>query len=55
MMVLIVHSWLRVLGTDRLGSVLVANLINISKPVAKLNHVGLAELILTGKWYIWWQ
>jgi hypothetical protein len=44
-----------VLGTDRSGSVLVADLINTSKPVAKLNHVGLAELILTAGWYIWWQ
>lgn len=42
----------RVLDSDRSGSVIVANLIKMSRPLEKLNHVGLAELILTGGWYI---
>jgi len=33
----------------------VAELINRSKPVEKLNQVGLAKLILTGGWFIWWE
>ena len=43
----------RVLESDRSGSVLVADLIKISRPLEKLNSVGLAELILTGGW--WWE
>ena len=38
----------RVLESDRSGSVLVADLIKISRTLEKLNSVGLAELILTG-------
>jgi len=45
----------RVLESDRSGSVLVADLIKISRPLEKLNSFGLAELILTGGWYIWWE
>jgi hypothetical protein len=41
--------------TDISGSVLIADLINISRPLEKLNRVGLAELILTEGWYIWWE
>jgi hypothetical protein len=33
----------------------VAELINRSKPVEKLIQVGLAKLILTGGWFIWWE
>jgi hypothetical protein len=40
---------------DRSGSVVVAGTINVSKPLRSLNQVGLAELILTGGWYIWWE
>jgi hypothetical protein len=30
-------------------------MINVSKPLRSFNQVGLAELILTGGWYIWWE
>lgn len=45
----------RVLSTDRSGLVLIADLIKVSRPLEKLNRVGLAELILRGGWYIWWE
>ena len=45
----------RVLASDRSGSVLLADFINNSRPVMNLNQVGLAELIPTGGWYIWWE
>ena len=38
----------RVMDSDRSGSVAVADLIKMSRPLEKLNHVGLAELI-------WWE
>jgi hypothetical protein len=37
----------REVAGDRSGSVVVAELINRSRPLAFLNHLGLAELILT--------
>ena len=45
----------REVAGDRLGSVVVAKLINRSRPLAFLNHLGLAELILAGGWFIWWE
>ena len=36
-------------------SVVVAELINRSRPLAFLNHLRVAELILTGGWFIWWE
>jgi ribonuclease HI len=33
----------------------VAEIIKGSKRVETLNHVGLAELILTARWYMWWE
>jgi hypothetical protein len=33
----------------------VAEMINLSRPLRSLNQVGFAELILTGGWYIWWE
>jgi hypothetical protein len=30
-------------------------MITRPKQIDELNHIGLAELILTGGWYIWWQ
>ena len=30
-------------------------MINRSRPLAFLNHLRLAELILTGGWFIWWE
>jgi hypothetical protein len=27
----------------------------VSRPLGAINHVGLAELILTGGWYVWWE
>jgi len=43
------------LQVDRSGSVVVAEMIKASKQLDALNHVGLAELILTGGWYLWWE
>jgi hypothetical protein len=43
------------LQVDWLGSVVVAEMIKASKQLDALNHVGLAELILTGGWYLWWE
>jgi hypothetical protein len=40
---------------DRSGSVVVAEIIKGSKRVENLNHIGLAELILTDGWYMWWE
>ena len=37
------------------SSVVVAELINRSRPLDFLNHLALAELILTGCWFIWWE
>lgn len=47
------HKIERVLGTDLSVLVLMADIINMSRPLEKLNRVGLAELILTGGWFIW--
>ena len=43
------------LRVDRSGSVVLAEMIKVSRPLGTMNHVGLAELILTGGWYIWWE
>jgi hypothetical protein len=40
---------------DRSGSILVVDAIRVSRPIKHLNQVGLAELILTGGWYLWWE
>jgi ribonuclease HI len=45
----------RLINTNRSGSVLMADIVKTSKNVKHLNQVGLAELILTGGWYIWWE
>jgi hypothetical protein len=37
----------RIMEINRSGSVVVAEVISISRPLKKLNQVGLAELILT--------
>lgn len=34
---------------------MIADLINVSRPLEKMNQVGLAELILTRGWYICWE
>ncbi|GJN26103.1 hypothetical protein PR202_gb14006 [Eleusine coracana subsp. coracana] len=34
---------------------MIAEIITRGGVVAVLNNVGLAELILTGCWYIWWE
>lgn len=44
-----------VVSTHRSGSEAVAEMIMVPKIVDGLNHVGMAELILTGGWYIWWE
>jgi hypothetical protein len=41
-----------ILNSDRSDSVIVADLIKMSRLLEKRNHVGLAELILTESWYI---
>lgn len=46
---------LKALDIDRSSSVVVANLIRESKMLNDLNHVGLAELVLTGGWFVWWE
>ena len=45
----------RLSDTDRSGSVLLADIIKQSKQIKHLNQVGLAELFLTGGWYVWWE
>ena len=45
----------REVAVDCSGSVVVAELINRSRPLGFLNHLGLAELILTGGWFILWE
>ena len=42
-------------AVNQSGSIVVAELINRSRPLNFLNHLGLAELILTGCWFIWWE
>jgi hypothetical protein len=37
----------RIMEIDRFGSVVMAEVMSISRPLKKLNQVGLAELILT--------
>jgi len=32
-----------------------ADIIKQSKQIKHLNQVGLAELFLTGGWYVWWE
>ena len=44
----------RLLGTDRSGLVILEEIIRRGEWVDVLD-VGLAELILTGVWYIWWE
>ena len=44
-----------VLASYRSGSEAVAEFIMRPKLIKELNHIGLAELILTGGWHIWWQ
>jgi hypothetical protein len=41
-----------ILAVHRSGSIAVAEMIMAPRTVEELNHVGLAELILTGGWYI---
>ncbi len=40
---------------DRSGSVLVEEVIRKGEKVLHLNAIGVAELILKGAWYIWWE
>jgi len=42
-------------AVNQSGSIVVAKLINSSRPLEFLNHLGLAELILIGCWFIWWE
>uniref|UniRef100_A0A0E0PYG8 Reverse transcriptase zinc-binding domain-containing protein n=1 Tax=Oryza rufipogon TaxID=4529 RepID=A0A0E0PYG8_ORYRU len=44
-----------ILGFDRSGSVLVEEAIRKGGKVSHLNAIGIAELILTGAWYILWE
>lgn len=44
-----------VVGQDSSGSVLVEEIINRGEKVRTLQNIGLAELFLTGAWYIWWE
>jgi len=45
----------RLLQVDRSGLVILAEVIRYPKKLAHLNKVDLAELILTGSWYLWWE
>jgi len=45
----------RDVALDSSGSVVVTELINRSRSLGFLKHLGLAELILTGDWFIWWE
>jgi ribonuclease HI len=40
---------------DRTGQQMIEEVIKGERKVPYLNNVGLAELILTGSWYIWWE
>lgn len=42
------------LDTDRSGSIVLEEIINRGEQVYGL-EIGLAELILTGGWYLWWE
>ena len=42
------------LGTDRSGSIVLEEVIRRREQVQSL-EVGLAELILTGGWFLWWE
>ncbi|EEC81099.1 hypothetical protein OsI_23948 [Oryza sativa Indica Group] len=44
-----------ILGFDWSGYVLVEEVIRKGGKVSHLNAIGMAELILTGAWYIWWE
>lgn len=41
------------LEVDRSGSMVMAEMINVSRLLRFLNQVGFAELSLTGGWHIW--
>ena len=43
------------LSIHQSGSVIVADMITMARSVEELNKIRLAELILTGGWYIWWE
>jgi hypothetical protein len=40
---------------DRTEQQMIEEVIKGERKVPYLNNVGLAELILTGSWYIWWE
>jgi hypothetical protein len=40
---------------DRSGFVIVEEIIKRNERVPLLDGIGLAELILTAGWYIWWE
>ena len=42
------------LAIDRLGSIVLEEVIRGGEQVQRLD-VGLAELILTGGWFLWWE
>ena len=51
-----VWRWIQeLIGGDSSGQQIIAAVINDKRKVPSLNNVGLAELILTGCWYIWWE
>jgi hypothetical protein len=43
------------LAVDRSGSIVIQEAIRRGGRAMHWNNIGLAELILTGCWYIWWQ
>jgi len=45
----------KLLSVDRSGSVLIQEIIGRRGLATGLSNVGVAELILKGCWYIWWQ
>ena len=45
----------KLLSVDRSGSVPIQEIIGRRGLATGLSNVGVAELILTGCWYIWWQ
>jgi ribonuclease HI len=45
----------QILQQDRSGSIILAELIRKPEKVAEMEGLGLAELIFTGGWYLWWE
>ena len=49
------HEIQEYIQADRSESIAIVEIINKSRSLGFLNSLGLAELILIGSWYIWWE